>query len=85
MGLTRRDYEMIAGTIRVTMDRAAAREHPVESVRRELAGRLARRFEADNQRFDAQRFVDACGVPRHEEVTVVRDVDLEDVERQRRR
>lgn len=62
--MTRGDYELIAGTLRTAFDRAEGEGRAEPSVRREVAGRLARRLEARSDRFDAQRFVDACGVPR---------------------
>jgi hypothetical protein len=54
--MTRKDYELIA---RVLRDPTL---HLQDSKRRALASRFADELEADNWRFDRERFLKACGV-----------------------
>jgi hypothetical protein len=56
--MTRRHFEMIAESIRVTMGQAnSATRIALTS----LAIDLADKFEGENPRFDRQRFLTACG------------------------
>ena len=55
---TQKHYVAIAETIRDAMD-STERSVVVAS----LAERFARRFAADNDKFDRARFLKACGLP----------------------
>lgn len=54
--MTKKDYELIARTIRET----AKREH-YEVAGRTFASQLTVAFMADNPRFNPDKFLDACG------------------------
>ncbi len=58
--MSRKDYEAIAADIARSMDRTLSPH--AEAVLRMLARDLAGTFEADNPRFDRDRFLVACGV-----------------------
>ena len=49
--MTKKDYELIAGTIR---------DMPVRKIRREMAEAFATNLYATNPRFDRARFIAAC-------------------------
>lgn len=58
MGMTRRDYELIADAIDTLWQIDDADPYTIEQAAHELADRLA----TNNPRFDRLRFVYACGV-----------------------
>jgi hypothetical protein len=63
--MTRKDYVLIASTIKEAAHRIAdatceIREDQLRGVRR-TAAHLADAFDAENPRFDMQRFLKACG------------------------
>lgn len=59
--MTKKDYQMIADVIHTETDESERRERGVIS---EITEKLADTFEADNDRFDRDSFLIACGVPR---------------------
>lgn len=64
--MTRKDYELIAKAIRDTQERIkndATNEDRTEQLRgvRRTAAHIAQALAADNGRFDAGRFLTACG------------------------
>lgn len=56
---SQRDYELIADVLHVRQATEPEARHVVGYI----AGEFADRFEADNPRFDRNRFVRACGFP----------------------
>jgi hypothetical protein len=59
--MTKRDYEIIAAAFREAFRGALKEERPgVERAMYVLAGEL----KGDNPRFDAQKFINACGAGR---------------------
>jgi len=58
MGMTRRDYELIADSIYTLWQVDDADPYTLEEVAHELALSLSQ----NNPRFDALRFIKACGV-----------------------
>lgn len=54
--MTRKDYELIAGTM--TSEAGATFD---AEVRKRLIDEMARRFNRDNPQFDWARFIAACG------------------------
>ena len=57
MGMTRRDYELIADAINALWTMEDADPYTIEEAAHELADRLA----VNNPRFDRLRFAYACG------------------------
>ena len=63
---TRRDYELVAETIRATrayfdtLATAIGREYSPNTVLSEFTRRIAREFSNDNGQFNPQQFKDAC-------------------------
>lgn len=64
--MTKKDYEMVADVIqhRLYGDRDWSPCVGDEDVVQDLVHELVDKFEADNPRFDRDRFLIACGVPR---------------------
>jgi hypothetical protein len=66
--MTRKDYQAIAQAIRDERATIEARECDLRKVGEQwatttsLAVRIALVFEADNERFDRQKFYEACGI-----------------------
>ena len=60
MALSRRYYTMIAGVIREESKNNGTREAQVALAH--VAADLAMHLKQDNQLFDVERFLDACGV-----------------------
>jgi hypothetical protein len=61
--MSRKDYVLIASTIREEILTAEAMYEPIgAAAMRRLAEGLADRFALDNERFDRARFLTACGV-----------------------
>ena len=60
--MTRKDYEIIAATIRTACNRLPAGSPGAGShyVKQVLAGEFAQALKTTNPRFDEARFVDAC-------------------------
>ena len=54
--MTRKDYEMIAAAI----ERATHSDEPLSQAAL-IVSELANTFKADNPRFDAEKFIRACG------------------------
>ena len=62
MAMTKKDYELIAGAIRVQVNehRAKGNKDEVQAIMG-LTSYLAGRLQGENPRFDTQRFIEACG------------------------
>jgi hypothetical protein len=57
--MTRKDYELIARSIRVDRETLAPEDRKFIDM---ASAGLAEQFAAMNPRFDSRRFLDACGV-----------------------
>jgi hypothetical protein len=58
--MTRRDFELIAGTVKYIRDLKTTDEDTLDLLAWAFATELGR----NNQRFDKARFMDACGCPK---------------------
>ena len=56
--MSRKDYELVAGVLRARRDDSVVARDVVDRVAHELCGVFA----DDNDSFDAERFLSACGV-----------------------
>lgn len=59
--MTRKVYQEVARIIRTEQDHQMAKFTPSESPVR-IARQLADMFEKDNEHFDREKFLEACGV-----------------------
>jgi len=67
MSMTKKDYELVASTIRSEYEAWKANAGPVYGQEalgqtKHLAERLANRFELSNPKFDRKKFLTSCGV-----------------------
>lgn len=62
--MTRRDYELIAAVIRGQVQDAGHRgDKDAEHVLSDLAWKMGAMLGRDNERFQINRFIEACGLP----------------------
>jgi hypothetical protein len=59
--MTRKDYILIAQAIKAEVDQYLRGDEPERQALRLLADQLAHRLLQDNNRFDFDRFIKACG------------------------
>lgn len=60
--MTRKDYEKIAETLKNSLPRAPKTGYdPLLDLKLELVNRFITMLEQDNPRFDADKFLKACG------------------------
>ena len=59
--MTRKDYQLLAGAVAVAMQRCEVSAFRDDTLR-VFVDELSRRLAADNPRFDACKFREACGV-----------------------
>jgi hypothetical protein len=62
MNMTRKDYELIAATIRNARLQGSYHTDEAESMRELIAAHIAHELANDNPRFDRARFLKACGL-----------------------